>query len=105
MYGGLTGAVVLLSLIRTFFFFILLLRASYLLHNKMVAAVLRAPVFFFDNNPVGTVCLNYKLCKCCMNCLYPYIGRVLNRFTKDIGYMDDQLQIFSTLTLMVSIYT
>ena len=58
VYGGLTGAVVLLSFMRTFFFFILFLRASYLLHNKMFAAVLRAPVFFFDNNPVGTVCLH-----------------------------------------------
>ena len=53
VYGGLTGAVILLSFTRVFLFFVLLLRASRLLHNKMFAAVLRAPVLFFDTNPVG----------------------------------------------------
>ena len=53
VYGGLTGAVVVFSFARLFLFFLLLLRASRLLHNKMFAAVLRAPVHFFDTNPVG----------------------------------------------------
>ena len=53
VYGGLTGAVVVFSFARLFLFFLLLLRASRLLHNNMFAAVLRAPVHFFDTNPVG----------------------------------------------------
>ena len=53
VYGGLVAALVLFSFIRCFLVFILLMRASYFLHNKMFAAVLRAPVLFFDTNPVG----------------------------------------------------
>ena len=53
VYGGLVGALVLFSFIRCFLFFLLLMRASYYLHNRMFAAVLRAPVLFFDTNPVG----------------------------------------------------
>ena len=47
---------ILLSFARTILFFILVLRASRLLHNKMFGAVLRAPVLFFDTNPVGRWC-------------------------------------------------
>ena len=53
VYAGLVGTVVLLSIARMFLVFVLLMRASHLLHNKMFAAVLRAPVLFFDTNPVG----------------------------------------------------
>ena len=30
-----------------------------------------------------------------------YVGRVLNRFSKDIGYMDDQLQVMFSFYLVV----
>lgn len=55
VYGGLTGAVIVFTFTRVLLFFLLLLRASRLLHNKMFGAVLRAPVHFFDTNPVGRV--------------------------------------------------
>ena len=44
--------------------------ASEAMHNAMLKCVLRAPVLFFDSNP---------------------IGRILNRFTKDVNYTDDAL--------------
>ena len=53
VYGGLTGLVVVLCVGRNMLFFLLILRSSRLFHNKMFAAVLRAPVLFFDTNPVG----------------------------------------------------
>jgi len=40
------------------------------LHNQMFNALIRAPVFFFDSNP---------------------IGRVVNRFSKDVSSIDEQL--------------
>lgn len=40
------------------------------LHNQMFNALLRAPVLFFDSNP---------------------IGRVVNRFSKDVSSIDEQL--------------
>lgn len=55
------------------------------MHDHMLGAVLRAPVSFFDANP---------------------IGRVLNRFSKDIGYNDNQIPEvlfdFSQVGLMVT---
>ena len=29
------------------------------------------------------------------------VGRVLNRFSKDIGYMDDQLQVMFSISIVV----
>ncbi|XP_078614435.1 ATP-binding cassette sub-family C member 4-like [Branchiostoma floridae x Branchiostoma japonicum] len=42
------------------------------LHNAMFDAIIRAPIRFFDTNPVG---------------------RVLNRFSKDIGQLDEMLPL------------
>ena len=46
------------------------LRCSERLHDKMVVAILQATALFFDSNPVG---------------------RILNRFSKDIGCLDEML--------------
>ncbi|XP_032237842.2 ATP-binding cassette sub-family C member 4 isoform X2 [Nematostella vectensis] len=69
-YGILVGAAFLLTVTRTFMFLFITLNSSRNLHNKMAATVLRAPVLFFDTNPTG---------------------RILNRFSRDIGVMDDLL--------------
>ncbi|XP_078368623.1 ATP-binding cassette sub-family C member 4-like isoform X2 [Oculina patagonica] len=54
----------------SFVFYYLLLKAAENLHNKMTVSTIKAPVLFFDRNPAG---------------------RILNRFSKDIGCMDDVL--------------
>lgn len=46
------------------------MRASENLHNQIFKRLLQARVSFFDNNPVG---------------------RILNRFSKDIGIIDENL--------------
>ena len=46
------------------------LKCAERLHDKMVVAILQAPVLFFDSNPVG---------------------RILNRFSNDIGCVDEML--------------
>ena len=58
------------GIIRAYIFFLVCLRCSERLHDKMVVALLQAPVLFFDSNPVG---------------------RILNRFSKDVGCMDELL--------------
>lgn len=70
IYGSLVIGALILSTVISFLFFFTLLRASEKLHDKMVTAVIKAPVLFFDTNPAG---------------------RILNRFSKDIGCMDDTL--------------
>lgn len=65
-------------------FCFILLKASEILHNKMVLAVLRAPVLYFDKTPVG---------------------RILNRFSKDIGNLDDVLPTHFLLAVEVSLFS
>ena len=57
--------------------------ASRNLHNSMFDNILKAPPRFFDTNPSGAI---------------------LNRFSKDIGSMDDMLPTAALVTLRVINY-
>ncbi|XP_040888393.1 ATP-binding cassette sub-family C member 4-like [Toxotes jaculatrix] len=72
IYSGLTAVAVVCGYARSLVLFHGLVRSAEALHNSMFSAVLRAPVRFFDVNP---------------------IGRVLNRFSKDVSQMDSTLPI------------
>lgn len=87
IYAGLTAVTVLFGIARSLLVFYILVNASQTLHNRMFESILKAPVLFFDRNP---------------------IGRILNRFSKDIGHMDDLLPLtfldfIQTLLLVVSV--
>lgn len=45
--------VFIFSMIRTVHFFVMCMVSSVNLHNKMFKSVIRAPLLFFDKNPVG----------------------------------------------------
>ncbi|KAK3702953.1 hypothetical protein QZH41_002858 [Actinostola sp. cb2023] len=83
IYGGLVGGSFIVAAISTILMFAALLRSSEKLHDKMTLAVLKSPVLFFDTNPVG---------------------RIMNRFSKDIGAMDDLLPISFIIMTMNFIY-
>ncbi|XP_036965888.1 multidrug resistance-associated protein 4-like isoform X3 [Acanthopagrus latus] len=70
VYAGLTATSVVFGFLRSLLFFNVLVSSAQTLHNSMFDAILRTPVHFFDVNP---------------------IGRILNRFSKDIGYLDSLL--------------
>ncbi|KAM3608366.1 uncharacterized protein V6R79_023940 [Siganus canaliculatus] len=70
VYAGLTATSVVFGFVRSLLFFNILVSSAQTLHNRMFNAILRTPVHFFDVNP---------------------IGRILNRFSKDIGYLDSLL--------------
>ena len=53
IYSGLILGVLLLNLARGVLFTYLIVNASRVLHNRMLSSVIRAPVLFFDNNPIG----------------------------------------------------
>ena len=53
IYGGIAAAAVLITVIKAAFSFITSLNSSRNLHNKMFKAILRAPILFYDTNPVG----------------------------------------------------
>lgn len=80
IYGCLVGASFVLSFIRAHGFLSATMRCSESLHDKMVVAVLQAPVHFFDSNPVG---------------------RIMNRFTKDVGCMDEVLPKTSLVSIQL----
>ncbi|KAI4581564.1 hypothetical protein MJG53_010007 [Ovis ammon polii x Ovis aries] len=87
VYSGLTVSTVLFGITRSLLIFYILVNSSRALHNKMLESVLRAPVLFFHRNPVG---------------------RILNRFSKDVGHMDDLLPLIfldfiQTFLLMVGV--
>uniref|UniRef100_A0A452EG50 Multidrug resistance-associated protein 4 n=1 Tax=Capra hircus TaxID=9925 RepID=A0A452EG50_CAPHI len=68
----LTVSTILFGITRSLLLFYILVNSSRTLHDKMLESILRAPVLFFNRNP---------------------IGRILNRFSKDIGQMDDLLPL------------
>ncbi|XP_074483833.1 ATP-binding cassette sub-family C member 4-like [Sebastes fasciatus] len=94
IYGGLTAATIVFGFIRNLWLFHVMVRCAQNLHNRMFDCILRTPVRFFDINP---------------------IGRVLNRFSKDIGQLDSNmpwtfvdfiqvfLQILSVIAVAVSV--
>ncbi|XP_055764706.1 ATP-binding cassette sub-family C member 4-like isoform X2 [Salvelinus fontinalis] len=90
IYAGLTGATLIFGFARSLVMFNVLVKAAQSLHNRMFISILRTPVRFFDVNP---------------------IGRVLNRFSKDIGQLDaalpwtfvDFIQIFLQIIGVVAV--
>uniref|UniRef100_A0A674EH88 Cystic fibrosis transmembrane conductance regulator n=1 Tax=Salmo trutta TaxID=8032 RepID=A0A674EH88_SALTR len=90
IYAGLTGATLIFGFARSLLMFNVLVKAAQSLHNRMFNSILRTPVRFFDINP---------------------IGRVLNRFSKDIGQLDaalpwtfvDFIQIFLQIIGVIAV--
>ncbi|XP_069950148.1 ATP-binding cassette sub-family C member 4-like isoform X3 [Cherax quadricarinatus] len=70
IYTGLTVGLFVLSLGRTVLFFVMCMTSSRKLHNRMFECIIRVPIKFFDTHP---------------------IGQIFNRFSKDIGQIDDFL--------------
>ena len=70
IYGCLVGACFIFAIVRAYGFLQVSVRCAERLHDKMVVAILQAPVLFFDSNPTG---------------------RILNRFSNDIGCVDELL--------------
>ncbi|CAG9837334.1 unnamed protein product [Diabrotica balteata] len=70
IYSGLIVLLVVITLVRSFTFFIVCMRASTRLHDNMFISITRATMRFFNTNSSG---------------------RILNRFSKDMGSIDELL--------------
>ncbi|XP_044009118.1 ATP-binding cassette sub-family C member 4-like [Aphidius gifuensis] len=70
IYTVLIIACIILNIVRVFFFMMICMKASRKLHNEMFKNILNATMLFFNTTP---------------------IGRILNRFSKDTGAMDELL--------------
>ncbi|XP_054726195.1 probable multidrug resistance-associated protein lethal(2)03659 [Anastrepha obliqua] len=84
IFTVITIATIVITLARSFLFFNVAMKASINLHNAMFRGITRAAMYFFNINPSG---------------------RILNRFSKDMGQVDeilpsvmmDVIQIFLSL--------
>ena len=74
-----------LGLARSFYTFYICVKGSDKLHNAMFRSIIRAPMNFFDNNP---------------------IGKILSRFSQDIDWMDILIPYtsFSASRILVLIF-
>ncbi|XP_063977971.1 probable multidrug resistance-associated protein lethal(2)03659 [Diachasmimorpha longicaudata] len=70
IFSGLTVTTIVISLVRSFAFFEYCMKASLKLHDKMFRSISRATMRFFNTNTSG---------------------RILNRFSKDMGAIDELL--------------
>lgn len=89
--GSITGYSLVIYFGKSILLSFLLLRSATSYHNKMLDGMLKYPVQFFDTNPVG---------------------RILNRFTNDLGVLDAVLpfvlkdildDIFSIISSLITI--
>ena len=79
-YSSLIGSLFVAAFIRVLCIYLLCLKCSIALHNRIFAKLLRAPLIFFESNPMG---------------------RILNRFTRDMGQIDQKVP--ATLDELVSV--
>ncbi|PBC29424.1 Multidrug resistance-associated protein [Apis cerana cerana] len=70
IYGSFIIISIVLTSIRNIVFYKICMNASKNLHNLMFSCLLKAPMLFFDTHPSG---------------------RILNRFSKDVGSVDEIL--------------
>ena len=85
---GLSLLSVILLFTRTLVYFVSCHITARSLHNQMFNALLRAPVFFFDSNPIGTKSTPLRTDS---KITFLIAGRVVNRFSKDVSSIDEQL--------------
>lgn len=83
VYGATVTLSFLFTVVASFCFYVTTLKASENLHDELTKAVIRAPILFFDTNPVG---------------------RILNRFSKDIGNLDDRLPAIFLFSVELCLY-
>ncbi|XP_071455648.1 ATP-binding cassette sub-family C member 4-like isoform X2 [Hetaerina americana] len=82
IYSALIFLTIIFSLGRSFLFFTVCMRASVNLHNAMFQSIVHATMRFFNTNPSG---------------------RILNRFSRDMGSIDEMLPQTMIDTLQIGL--
>ncbi|XP_017773823.1 PREDICTED: multidrug resistance-associated protein 4 isoform X1 [Nicrophorus vespilloides] len=80
IYSGIVVRMIIITLLRSVMYFKFSMKASTNLHNNMFRRIVRASMSFFHNNSSGII---------------------LNRFSKDMGSIDEQFPYVSLDTIQV----
>jgi len=83
VYVGWVGVTCCIVFTSIAFFHYIIVNSSKCLHNKMLCSILKAPMYFFDTTQTGVI---------------------LNRFAKDIFFLDDELPSTFQDFLMYSLF-
>ena len=112
VYGVLGFFQSLCIMIATAFISIETLKASTNLHYNMLTNIMSSKMSFFDTTPLGKfaskvkpwnnlsidkICYHSKFCKCF------FVGRILNRFSKDVDVMDTTVPMCWRTLLVTSL--
>ena len=81
LYVGLSVTVILISVLTSFLIGCIFIHLSNSLHNSMLERVARAPILFFNSNP---------------------LGRIINRFSRDTAMADTVVTFLFVDWLQVS---
>ncbi|KAA3682524.1 ATP-binding cassette, subfamily C (CFTR/MRP), member 4 [Paragonimus westermani] len=90
----MTGTLIVLSSLRSLSFFAVLINSAKRLHDGMLKACMNTRLRFFEINPSGKlpyIMQLFLLQTTGINSQNGFSGRILNRFAKDIGQVDDYL--------------
>ncbi|KAM9997771.1 hypothetical protein ACTFIY_007409 [Dictyostelium cf. discoideum] len=84
IYIGVGMASIIITVVRTFSFFEYAVHAAHSIHHELFNALLKKPMSFFDQTP---------------------LGRIINRFTRDLDIIDNLIatSIAQFFTLMLSV--
>ncbi|KAL5967895.1 Multidrug resistance-associated protein 7 [Taenia solium] len=80
VYGGIIGANLIFTMLRAVLFAFAGLQAAATIHQYMLDAVLQGEMHFFESTP---------------------LGRILNRFSSDVGTIDDSLPFLLNILLAI----
>ena len=69
-YSGITLGTIIFSVVHSLYFMLYFTLASINLHSTSFSSIIQATMRFYNNNPSG---------------------RILNRFSKDLGYIDEYI--------------
>ncbi|CAG9854876.1 unnamed protein product [Phyllotreta striolata] len=82
IYSVIIASVIVFTIVRSITFYKMCLKASVRLHNTMFNKVCNGTMFFFNTHPSG---------------------RILNRFSKDIGCIDEMLPNYLVDTIQIAL--
>lgn len=70
IYGSITIATIIIALVKSIYYMLFFAKASMNLHDYIFDNIIKATMRFYNENPSG---------------------RILNRFSKDLGTIDEYL--------------